>query len=101
MDKRLQLQAVLEGVLGSRNVYFQPPPNVKMNYPCIVYKRDSALTDYASNNPYRFKQRYLLTVIDRDPDSSIIKKVAALQTASYIRNYSADGLNHDLFNLYF
>lgn len=101
MDKRLQLQAILENLLGSRNVYFQPPTNVQMNYPCIVYKRDQANTEFANNNPYRIKKRYLLTVIDRDPDSPIPDKVARLPSCIFVRNYASDNLNHDLFNLYF
>ena len=37
MANRLDLQALLEDLLGSRNVYYQPPESVKMNYPAIVY----------------------------------------------------------------
>jgi len=47
MAPRLELQEVLESLLGSRNVYFQPPLNLKMNYPCIIYKRDDAETEFA------------------------------------------------------
>ena len=42
MANRLDLQALLEDLLGSRNVYYQPPESDKMNYPAIVY----ALEDY-------------------------------------------------------
>lgn len=34
MNRRYELQAVLEGILGSGNVYFQPPENLKMRYDC-------------------------------------------------------------------
>jgi len=33
MGTRLELQNLLENILGSRNVYFQPPENLKLNYP--------------------------------------------------------------------
>lgn len=101
MGQRLQLQALLEGVLGSTQVYFQPPSSVQMQYPCIVYQRDSAITEFASNKPYSYTTRYQVTVIDRNPDSDIPAKVATLPMCEYNRFYVADNLNHDVFNLYF
>lgn len=101
MAIRLDLQRLLIELLRSENVYFQPPPNVKMEYPCIVYKRDNRDTDFANNKPYRHKTRYQLTVIDPDPDSDIHERVAALPLCSYERFFVADGLNHDVYNLYF
>lgn len=101
MAPRLQFQALLEQVLGSSNVYFQPPASVKMQYPCIVYQRDNAITEFAGNIPYSYNKRYLLTVIDRNPDSLIPDKVAALPMCILNRFFIADNLNHDVFHIYF
>jgi hypothetical protein len=101
MAQRLQLQALLKNLLGSDNVYFQPPPNVQMQYPCIIYQRDDVNTIYADNSPYRHKKRYQVTVVDQNPDSDIPDKVAALPLCSFDRFYTADNLNHDVFNLFF
>lgn len=101
MAPRLELQMLLEGLLGSQNVYFQPPANVQMNYPCIVYKRDDADTQFAGNKPYLYVKRYMVTVIDRNPDSVIPDKVAQQPMCLFNRHYAADGLHHDVFNLYF
>lgn len=101
MGLRLNLQAQLETILGTTNVYFQPPANVRMQYPCIVYTRDNALTRFAGNLPYRYTKRYQVTIIDRDPDSLIPDKVAALPMCTFDRSYVADNLNHDVFSLYF
>jgi hypothetical protein len=98
---RLQLQALLEVVLGSTNVYFQPPNNKEMLYPCIVYHRDTASTQFANNSPYRYDHRYQVTVIDPDPDSPIPDKVAHLPKTQHNRFFTADNLNHDVFILYF
>jgi hypothetical protein len=98
---RLQLQELLEELLGSGNVYFQPPANVRMAYPCIVYKRDGGETLFAGNNPYRHTKRYQVTVIDRDPDSLIPDKVAALPMCTFERHFAADNLNHDVYNIFF
>jgi hypothetical protein len=102
MAPRLQLQALLNEILGPSGVaYFQPPANVRMTYPCIVYQRDDANTKFADNKPYGYTKRYQVTVIDRDPDSPIPDKVAELPMCLFDRAFVADNLNHDVFNLYF
>jgi hypothetical protein len=101
MGPRLELQALLEGLLQSRNVYFQPPANVEMQYPCIVYQRDDADTKFADNIPYSRAVRYQVTVIDRNPDSDIPGKVASLPFCIFNRFFTAGNLNHDVFNLYY
>lgn len=101
MAPRRELQAVLVDILGSENVYFQPPPNVRLAYPCIVYKRDNAVTEYADNGTYRHKKRYEVVVISRDPDDETPDKVVNLPLCRFDRFFTTDGLNHDVFNLYF
>ena len=99
MAPRLELQSLLEEITDT--VYFQPPANVSLTYPCIIYKRDSARTEFAGNNPYSRQLRYQVTVIDRNPDSALPEKVAALPMCLFDRFYTADNLNHDVFNLFF
>lgn len=101
MAPRLELQALLEALLGSDNVYFQPPSNISLQYPCIIYNKDYIDIVHADNAPYKHKTRYQITSVSRDPDSDIPDKIAALPTCSYDRSYVADDLNHDVFNLYF
>ncbi len=98
-ERRKQLQARLEEI--TEHVYFQPPANVKMEYPCIVYQRDAASTDFAGNLPYRYKQRYQLTVIDRSPDSLILSQIVPLPECLFNRHFVANNLNHDVFTIYF
>lgn len=101
MGQRLDLQAILVDILGSNHVYFQPPPSVQMKYPCIVYKRDGQQTEYADDYPYSRIRRYLITVIDQNPDSTIHEGVGALPLSAYDRFYTADNLNHDVYRLFF
>jgi hypothetical protein len=101
MARRLDLQAILTSILGTNNVYFQPPPTIQMEYPCIVYHRDYELNNYADDIPYKQRKRYMVTVIDRDPDSGIPDKVAALPLCVFDRFYTADSLNHDVYKLFF
>ncbi|HMT88031.1 MAG TPA: hypothetical protein PKC73_00225 [Dermatophilaceae bacterium] len=100
-QRRLQLHEILVGILGNENVYFQPPANLVMQYPCIRYERDRADAKFADNQLYRYTQRYTVTLIDRDPDSDKIFKIASLPLSAHERWYAADNLNHDVFNLYF
>lgn len=101
MGDRTDLQALLETLLGSDAVYFQPPPSVRMVYPCIIYERNYVKTAFADNNPYSVEKRYSVTVIDKNPDSVIPEKIAALPKCAFDRHYTADYLNHDVFTLYF
>lgn len=101
MAPRLQLQSKFVDILGSNNVYFQPPPTVKMQYPCIIYHRDDIHTDHADNNPYKNRTRYLVKVVDSDPDSELPAKVGELPMCVFDRFYTADNLNHDVYTLYF
>lgn len=101
MAPRLELQGLLVEILESDHVYFQPPSNVQMEYPCIVYNREFINAVWADDNPYKLDNRYLVTVIDRNPDSEIPDKIAKLPKCVYDRFYTADNLNHNVFKLFF
>jgi len=101
MGTRLEFQDVLEGVLGDSSVYFQPPTNVRMSYPAIVYNRDYRAVQYADNAVYAKTLRYQVTVIDPNPDSLIPDQVGDLAMSTFVRHFTADNLNHDIFDVYF
>lgn len=82
-------------------MYFQPPADIQMQYPCIVYERNDVHIQYADNSPYKHKKRYQVTIMDQDPDSEIPDKVALLTLCSFDRHFKAGNLNHDVYNLYF
>lgn len=101
--RREQLQALLQEVSGypESQVHFQPPNGMEMEYPAIVYSRRRAETDFADNLPYHVTQGYTVTVIDKDPDNDVRSKIAALPYCSHERWYANDGLNHDVYTLFF
>ena len=101
MASRLNLHEELCKVLGSRNVYFQPPESLKLNFPCIIYERVGADQLKADDTNYITKRRYTVTVIDKDPDSIIPEKVGALQYASYDRTFVSNNMNHDVYKIYY
>lgn len=97
MAGRPNLQTMLEVLLGSRNVYYQPPESLQMEYPAIVYSRSNIKNTFADNNVYIQSHVYQLIVIDEDPDSEIVKKVSGLPTCRFERHFTKDNLNHDIF----
>lgn len=98
---REELHSELVAILGSNNVYYQPPPSIFMRYPAIVYKRNDIRNKHADNLPYRQGHMYDLTVIDEDPDSEIVTRVSKLPRCRFDRHYTADELNHDVFTIYY
>lgn len=99
LSRRLELHEILCGILGSRNVYYQPPSTIKMKYPAIVYSRDDINNVFADNGVYQQAHMYQVTVIDSDPDSEIVHKVSKMPMCMYDRHFASDNLNHDVFTI--
>lgn len=99
MAPRLQFQSLLETITA--RVYFQPPINIQLEYPCIIYERSSAQSEHADNKTYRYTKRYKVTAIDRNPDGPLHDQLAVLPLSDFDRFFTADGLNHDVFNIFF
>lgn len=100
MSDRLELHTRLEDILGSRNCYFQPPASVQMRYPAIVYSLDSIDKIHANDDMYRSLTAYMVTLIDKNPDTEYLVKLLALPYCRFVRFYTADNLNHWVFTLY-
>ena len=104
--KRLDLHALLLDILGTKGqeisrVYFQPPATIEMEYPCIIYKRSDRKSFFSGDHIYLGMNEYSITIVDEDPDSIIPDKVLELQYCSFSTNFTVDGLNHDVYTLYF
>lgn len=98
---RLTLQTKLEDLLGSNHVYYQPPENLKMEYPAIRYSKSDEEDIYANNIKYMSMSVYDLVVIDKKPDNPVIKKLLELPYSEFDRHYVADGLNHDIIRIFY
>lgn len=98
---RLELQSLLEDILGSRNVYFQPPESVRMKYPAIVYRLNSVQNRYADDMPYLRNKSYRVTVIDKNPDTKIPDRIGELPLCRFDSHFVSDNLNHYIFTIYF
>lgn len=101
MVRRLQLHNLLVAALGSNNVYYQPDENIRMTYPAIVYNLSDIDSRKANNISYTLTDGYLVTHIDRDPDSAVPKKLALFKHADFETKFVKDGLHHTVFNIYY
>ena len=102
MDRRLKLHEELCTLLGSRNVYFQPPESVKMRYPAIRYSLSRNQSFKADNKQYVNVKGYEVILIDDDPDSALPDIIQGhFMMCSFDRAYKADNLNHYAFTIYY
>lgn len=101
MGSRLELHEKLAEILGSRNVYFQPPESLKMNYPAIRYARVPIKNSFANNSVYKQSQQYELTLIEYDSESQFVDALSKLPTCRHDRHYVSDNLYHDVFTIYY
>jgi hypothetical protein len=100
-ERRMELQMKLEELLGNRNVYYQPPEDLKMSYPAIRYSVKNRTIKFANNSLYTKMLCYEITVIARDPDTTVIDKLLQFPYCAFDRHYNSDNLSHDVFTLYF
>lgn len=101
MSTRLNLQTELESIDGVKKVYFQPPESVKLIYPCIVYELSNEQFSHADNSLYSKRKRYSITIIDKNPDSSIPDGIEKFKYCSFNRFFVSDNLNHFVYTIYY
>lgn len=99
--RRLILQTKLEELIGNRNVYYDPPENLKMRYPAIRYSKSKISARHADDKIYNKMVRYELIVISSEPDSEVINKILEFPYSSFDRHYISDNLHHDVLTLYY
>lgn len=101
MTRRQQLHTELKA-LGLTNVYFQPPENVKLIFPCLIYKIARFRPEYADDRPYAMSKRYNLLYITKDPDDLMPDTLAeAFPTIIHNTSYVNDTMYHHSFDLYY
>lgn len=99
-DRRLRLQSMLESILGSRNVYYQPPASISMKYPCIVYNFTGVYGTQADNLNYLASDAYDVTFITKDPVfDEVNEALLGLPYCRFSRHYTNDNLHHFNYSL--
>lgn len=93
-----QLHLIMDPIDGK--VYYQPPEDLKLKYPCIVYELEDIHKRSADNGPYTMIDRYQVTFIRHEAESPVIRQLMGLQHSSFSRHFATSGLNHDVFVIY-
>ena len=102
MADRANLHEELCVILGSRNVYFNPPESVRMSYDAIRYKLSGKDIKRANNKAYRITNEYEGVVITQNPDTTIPDEILShFEMCSFGSPYIADNLNHYPFTIYY
>lgn len=99
-NRRIEFHEILKS-LNSKDLYFQPPNNCKIDYPCIIYEIDSIDSDFADDRMYRNKRKYKVTLIDRDPDTELIDKILNIPMCYFVTHFVVNNLHHYIFNIYY
>lgn len=97
---RNQLNQALQEIMGTNAVYFQPPENLRMQYPCIRCTPATINRRVADNQGYILTDHYTLTYISKSPDRTVSMKLLRLPMCSQERTYTSDGLYHEVFSIY-
>lgn len=98
--RRLKLQGELKALLGSSNVYFQPPKSITLKYPCIIYNRIPQHVLRANDRPYVIQQQYQVTYITKNPDDPLITSIIeAFEDIRPTRFFITDNLYHNNYEL--
>lgn len=96
------LRTELIQITNMKNVYYQPPSNVRMSYPCIRFKLDSNDVKYASNTPYRTMIKYQIVYITNKVDDDMITLLQTrLRYCVFDRSYISDNLYHYVFEVFY
>lgn len=111
MGRREKLHSEFVQLLGSTNVYFQPPESLKLKYPCIVYFETPSDQKYADDKTYLYTRHYDVIFINNSPDGIIIidrskinivsKLIRSFSMIRHSRHYTSGNLYQDAFSLYY
>lgn len=71
--RRYHLQDLLEGILDSDRVYFEPGTNITLTPPYIEYEQQEDKTLRADDKVYCYKETYYVTYVTTEPDITSLK----------------------------
>lgn len=91
---------LLRQAVQHNQVYFQPPENLKIEYPAVVFHLSKIEIDHASDTPYKGAKEYSVTLITKDPEPDVIDEILKIPYSSLDTTYISDGMNHFVFTVY-
>lgn len=94
------LLRLLQQAVQHDRVYFQPPENLKIGCPAVVFHLSKIEIDRASDVPYKGAKEYSVTLITKDPEPDVIDEILKIPYSSLDTTYISDGMNHFVFTIY-
>lgn len=102
MASRPELQEELEEILGSKNVYFQPPASVHIKYPCIIFELSNTDVKRADNKAFiktnRYHLKHMFKSLEKEKKDALLEHFMMI---SHDNRMIVDGLYNDDFTLYY
>lgn len=88
---------LLRKAVDHDRVYFQPPENLKLGYPAIVFHLTKIKVDHADDVPYKGAREYMVTLISKDPEPDALEEILKIPYTTLDSTYISDGMNHFVF----
>lgn len=91
---------LLQQTVKHNRVYFQPPENLKIEYPAIVFHLSTIKVDHGSDVPYKGAREYSVILITKEPEPDSINEILKIPYSSLDQTFISDGMNHFVFSVY-
>ena len=91
---------LLQKAVDHNRVYFQPPENLKIGYPAVVFHLSKIKLDHADDVPYKGAREYSITLITKEPEPEVLDEIIKIPYTTLDTTYISDGMNHFVFTTY-
>lgn len=91
---------LLQKAVDHNRVYFQPPENLKIGYPAVIFHLSKVKIDHADDTPYKGAREYSVTLITKEPEPEVLDEILKIPYTTLDTTYIADGMNHFVFTTY-
>lgn len=101
MHKQQEVQSILESILGSRNVYFQPPASVQIKFPAFIYFTGRVNDRFADDSRYLKRRPYEVQYVSKTFDEKFVNDMLELPYCELNTTFKKDNVYHYNFTIYF
>lgn len=91
---------LLRKAVDHNRVYFQPPENLRMDYPAVVFHLSRNKSVHASDGRFKDSQEYTVTLITEDPQPDVLDAILDIPYTTLESTYVSKGMNHFVFTTY-
>jgi hypothetical protein len=99
-EERLILQAKLEEVFPECGIFYNPPSNLLLEKPCIVYTLNKLDSTTANNLTYQTGALFQVTVLSNTPGLlDVDRMLKELPMSTHIRTFISEGIVNDIFRV--